>query len=75
MKDKIYKEFDYKTDEGYYWISVLCMNCRQSQQIAIKKSIAVNSSRLKLMNCPRCEVRGTLKRADWDGNRYQVVKD
>jgi len=75
MKQKTYKEYDYKTDDDlhYYWIEVKCSNCTHTSQIAIKKGVKTNPSRLKLLNCPRCEVRGTLQKCDWDGKKYVVI--
>jgi hypothetical protein len=74
MKDKTYKVYDSTADKNYYWISTLCKNCFNSTQIAIKKGIKVNASRLKLLNCPKCEVRGLLVRAKWNGKAYEVLK-
>lgn len=73
-KDKAtYKEFNYKTDEGYYWISVLCSNCLEDKQIGVLLGIKVNSSRLKFLACPKCKVKGTLSQAFWNGKYYVKI--
>jgi len=74
LKKKTYKLFDVTTDTDYYWISVLCVNCHETQQIGILKGKKVNSSRLKLMTCPRCEIRKTFVQVKWDGLKYVRIK-
>lgn len=75
MMDKkpTYKEFNYKTDDEYYWISVLCSNCLDNRQIGVKLGVKVNKSRLKFLSCSKCKVKGTLSQARWNGKVYEVV--
>jgi len=63
---------EYHFDDVHYWISGLCSNCGHSSQIAILKGVEFNKNKLKLTVCPRCEIKGTIDRAYWDGKMYRV---
>lgn len=64
-----YKKWEY-TDKDYYWVTVLCNNCNESSQLGILKGIPINKSRLNFIKCFRCEVKGKLVIAVWNGSRY-----
>jgi len=72
-KEKTYSRFDYRihnTEKTHFWISAKCSNCKKDSQIAIKKGVRVNKSRLQMLKCPFCELQKTLFQVEWDGKKY-----
>lgn len=71
-----YVIFDYRkhdTDLEYYWVSALCSNCKESQQIAIKKHSKVSNTKIRKVRCPRCKLKNVLNHAVWDGHKYVTM--
>ena len=75
-KEPTYSKYDYKihdTDKTHYWIMAKCSNCKDDFQIAVRKGIKVNSARLRMLKCPKCELQKTLFQVEWDGLKYVGV--
>jgi len=60
--------------EKWYGISVLCDNCLDTSQIAIKKGEPYQRKILRKTQCPKCTLLSTLKRARWDGHQYLRIE-
>ena len=74
---KNYEIFDsqkHDTDTEFYLMSVLCNNCNDTSQIAIKKGESIQSKKLHNTTCPKCNLIKTLRFAKWNGHEYKVTK-
>jgi len=70
-----YERSSIKTNtEKWYSVSVLCDNCLDSSQIAIKKGEPYQRKILRKTQCPKCRLFSTLKRAKWDGHQYVRIE-
>ena len=72
---KSYKVFNMREDDTknkVYWVSALCTNCNQSQQISIPLKTKVNKNLINSMTCPRCKVPRSLRHAVWNGIKYVI---
>ena len=70
----IYDWRKHNTELEYYWVSALCTNCLESQQIAIRKHNKVSNKKIKQVECPRCKQTNVLNHAKWDGHKYVLVR-